>query len=204
MNSERFCFCELAPLYALDLLDGEERLWVETQIAEDPDRALELAEYQQAVSDIPYSATPVPMAANLKERLFDRLGLNSLDNLPPSPPPTADVPPIPDFFSLRSSQMKWRPDPRCPGVEMALLYIDRDRREAATMVKAGAGVLYPRHRHVSTEEIYMLEGELIIGTEVYGVGDYIRSSPGSIHAPKTLTGCMFFMKSSLDNEYCVQ
>jgi quercetin dioxygenase-like cupin family protein len=201
MNPENLCFCELAPLYALDLLDGEERLWVETQILENPDCELELADYQTAVGSIPYGAPPILMAEDLKDRLFDRLGLEPVEITPPPPPPVTDTPPIPDFFTVRSTQVRWRPHPRCAGVQIASLYIDRDRREAASMVKAEPGVLYPRHRHAGIEEIYMLEGELIIGTEVYGVGDYIRSHPGSIHAPITTTGCMFFIKSSLDDEY---
>jgi quercetin dioxygenase-like cupin family protein len=200
MTTEHRCFCELAPLYAFDLLDGEERLWVEAQILEDPDLELELAEYQRSVGNIPYSAPPVPMATDLKDRLFDRLGLEPLA----TPPPPAVRGQIPDFFTIRSSQIKWRPHPRCRGVQIASLHIDRDRREAASMVKAEPGTLYPRHRHVGIEEIYMLEGELIIGTEVYAAGDYIRSHPGSIHAPITTTGCMFFIKSSLDDEYLEQ
>jgi quercetin dioxygenase-like cupin family protein len=199
MNPENRCFCELVPLYALDLLDGEERLWVESQIVDDPDLELELAEYQTAVSNIAYSAPPVTMAADLKDRLFDRLDLEPVETLPP--PPAPKLPQIPDFFTVRSSQIKWRSHPRCRGVQIASLYIDRDRREAASMVKAEPGVLYPRHRHAGIEEIYMLEGELMIGTDVYGVGDYIRSHPGSMHAPETTTGCMFFIKSSLDDEY---
>jgi ChrR Cupin-like domain len=46
-----------------------------------------------------------------------------------------------------------------------------------------------------------LEGDLVIGNEVYGAGDYIRSSPGSSHAPYTNGGCRFFFHASMDDEY---
>lgn len=72
MTDNHRCFCELVPLYVLDLLDFEDRLWVEDRIAECPDLAEELANYQAAVGAIPYTAPPVPMSADLKKRLFDR------------------------------------------------------------------------------------------------------------------------------------
>ena len=69
-------FHELAPLYALDLLDFEERLWVNAQIRDCPDLAQVLAGYQIAVDLLSYSAPTVSMAADLKDRLFNRLNLD--------------------------------------------------------------------------------------------------------------------------------
>jgi hypothetical protein len=77
-------FHELAPLYALDLLDVEERLWVKAQIGDCPDLAQALASYQTAVDLMSYSAPTVPMAADLKYRLFKRLNLDPI----PIPLPT--------------------------------------------------------------------------------------------------------------------
>jgi anti-sigma-K factor RskA len=73
MNNEDRCFCELAPLYALDLLDESDRAWVEQQVATDSDLAAELAEFQATVGAIAYSAPSVSMATDLKDRLFQRL-----------------------------------------------------------------------------------------------------------------------------------
>lgn len=73
MNNDDRCFCELAPLYALDLLDDQERMWVEQQAAASSDLAIELADLQTTVGAIAYSAEPVPMAADLKDRLFQQL-----------------------------------------------------------------------------------------------------------------------------------
>ncbi len=73
MNHEDRCFCELAPLYALDLLDEHDRAWIEQQAAASSDLMTELADLQATVGAISYSAEPVPMAANLKDRLFQRL-----------------------------------------------------------------------------------------------------------------------------------
>ena len=203
MNDHR-CFCELAPLYALDLLDLGERLWVDAQILECPDLAEELANYQTAVAVIPYSAPMMPMSADLKDRLFDRIADPVENQLGVEPIeiaiPAAAKPSPPTIVTFRSSDLKWRPY-RAAGVEVALLYLDRANRMSSALLKAAAGVVYPLHQHQGIEEIYMLEGELVIDGQVYRAGDYIRSSPNSIHAPSTSTGCMFLIRGCLDDNY---
>jgi len=203
MNDHR-CFCELAPLYALDLLDLEERLWVEAQIIDCPDLAEELANYQAAVAVMPYSAPTMPMSADLKDRLFDRIAFPVENQLGVEPIatalPAAAKPSPPAIVTFRSSDLKWRPY-RAAGIEVALLYLDRANRMSSALLKAAAGVIYPLHQHQGIEEIYMLEGELVIDGQVYRAGDYIRSYPNSIHAPSTSTGCMFLIRGCLDDKY---
>lgn len=94
MNAEDRCFCELAPLYALNLLDEEERRWVEAQVRENPDLAAELADYQVTVNALPYAAPVVPMTDALKERLFQRLAAEPVETtLPTALPTQAATPP---------------------------------------------------------------------------------------------------------------
>jgi ChrR Cupin-like domain len=197
MNHDHRCFCELAPLYALDLLDLEERLWIEAQVLECPDLAEELASYQTAVGVIPYSAPIVPMATDLKDRLFDKLGLDPVAAVPEISP---ELPPDPKMFAIRSADLDWKPR-RTEGVKVAVLFLDQVNRIQNLVVKAAAGVVYPLHQHEGIEEIYMLEGKLIIDDEVYLAGDYIRSYPKSIHAPFTNTGCMFLIRACIDDNY---
>lgn len=94
MNAEDRCFCELAPLYALNLLDEEERRWVEAQVRENPELAAELTDYQVTVNALPYAAPAVPMADDLKERLFQRLAAEPVETpLPTALPAQAATPP---------------------------------------------------------------------------------------------------------------
>jgi anti-sigma factor ChrR (cupin superfamily) len=198
MEANDACFCELAPLYTLDLLDEQERRVVEDRIAECPDLASELAEFQAAVAAIPYSAPPVAMAADLQERLFQRIGQQM-----PSAECVAQVPSppvVPLELVMRSQNLVWQPH-SVPGVTLATLHVDPVKREITGLLKAEPGVRYPLHRHRAIEEMFMLEGDLAIAGEVYGAGDYIRSHPGSSHAPETRDGCMFFFRTSLDDEY---
>ncbi|MGE5655273.1 MAG: cupin domain-containing protein [Actinomycetota bacterium] len=194
MTTENYCFCELAPLYALDLLSEGERHWVEQQIAEYPDLAEELAICQSEVTAIPYSVPALPVATDLKERLFKQLGL---DASPPASVPAS----IPEpYLVVRSQDLDWVPH-TTPGVVVAIVHRDEVKRELVGFLRAESGVRYPFHRHAAIEEIFMLEGDLVIGDEVYSAGDYIRSHPGSSHAPYTNGGCRFFFHTSLDDEY---
>ena len=192
MDTENRCFCELAPLYALDLLEGQERAWVEQAAAAHPDLAAELAEYQSAVSVVPYSVPVLPMSSTLKQQLFDRLDLDS-------PAPVA-VPLSPSHQAVRSQDLDWQPH-SVPGVMVAIVHTDVVKREIVGFLRAEPGVRYPHHRHAAIEELFMLEGDLVIENETYGAGDYIRSTPGSSHAPYTNGGCRFFFRTSLDDEY---
>ena len=81
MNAEDRCFCELAPLYALNLLDDDERRWVEEQAIDNPELAAELAEHQITVNVLPYGAPAVTLPAELKDRLFQRLAEEPADAL---------------------------------------------------------------------------------------------------------------------------
>lgn len=105
-----------------------------------------------------------------------------------------------DRLTVRFKDLAWQPY-RVPGVMVAILHLDLAKQEAAALLRAEPGVQYPIHRHAVDEEIYMLEGDLIIDGKVYGAGDYIRSKPTSTHAPSTAGGCMFFVRTSLHDEY---
>lgn len=193
-TNKNYCFCELAPLYVLDLLSEDERIWIEQQISDCPDLAEELDSHQSAVTAIPYGIPSLPIADNLKNRLFDRLELDVLTN-----DTVSEKTPV-SYLAVRSQELNWQPY-STPGVTIAIVHIDEVKREIVGFLKAEPGVRYPSHRHAATEEIFMIEGDLAIGNEVYGAGDYIRSQPGSSHAPYTNGGCQFFFHTSMDDAY---
>lgn len=204
MTDEQYCFCELAPLYALDLLSDSERQWVEQQVLACPELTEELAQYQTAMATIPYGATYVAMVADraedLKDRLFERLELDPPVSHPTSAPTSAPMPALPPFLTVRSQDIQWQPHP-APGITVAIFYTDPVKQEISGLLRAEAGARYPFHRHADIEEIYMLSGDLIVEDKVYGAGDYIRSHSGSAHAPHTVGGCMFFFRTSANDEY---
>ncbi|MGB5961373.1 MAG: cupin domain-containing protein [Coleofasciculaceae cyanobacterium] len=191
-------FCELAPLYVLDVLDQKERLLVEHYLAQVPESEADLEQLRDAAMAISYDAPELPLPDDLKTRLFEQIADQNVvqNHQSVTPPRLANDSPM---FTVRAADLNWQPH-RVPGVAIAILYEDPIRREIVCLLRAEAGVYYPSHRHASTEEIFMLEGDLVVDGQVYGVGDYIRSAHGTFHAPHTKTGCMFFIRTSLDNE----
>ena len=197
MNTEHFCFCDLAPIYALNQLSEPEKAWVEQQVATCPELAEELASYESALTAIPYSLPPLPIPSQLKQQLFERLDLE-----PPAGKPAPNLltsPQSPDCWAVRSQDLDWQPHD-VPGVMIAIVHTDEVKREWVGFLKADPGVRYPLHRHAATEEMFMLSGDLVIGEEVFEAGDYIRSLPGSAHAPYTKGGCRFFFHTSMDDQ----
>ncbi len=188
MGFKNLCIDELIAAFSLDILDENDRQLVNEAIAQSPELAAELADFQAAVAAMAYSVPSPAIVPNLKARLFDKIGTK-----PARRPPG-------DRF-IRAENQVWQPHPFVPRVTIAILHRDRTKRQLTCLLRAEAGVTYPAHRHASVEEIYMLEGDLEIAGQVYHGGDYIRSGQGSSHAPHTQGGCMFLIKASLDDEY---
>jgi ChrR Cupin-like domain len=198
---EPACFPELAPMYALDCLSPQERAWVEQQMLDCPDLADDMAQQQMAVAALTYG-TELPEVLGqripaLKNQLFDRLQLDLPGEEPIETPMSGFVP----FFSVRSNQLNWVNAP-IPKVKIALLHCDEAKREKVGLLQAEADMVYPRHRHGGTEEIYMLSGDLTLEGVTYYSGDYIRSASGSTHGEAySQGGCMFFFRGSMDDDY---
>lgn len=195
----------LAALQALDMLDESERGAFAEQLKESAELKSELAALESTIAAIAYTAPPVPVAPDLKNRLFQRIA-----ELPPNPAESVNLKPIvtsptenntPSLI-VRSHDVQWK-SYGVPGVSFGKLYIDKKKREITCLMRLEPGVTFPLHRHAASEEVFVLEGDLIVEGEICHRGDYIRSLPGSIHSSLTQGGCLLLMKTSIDNEMLV-
>ncbi|MEG4518373.1 MULTISPECIES: cupin domain-containing protein [unclassified Microcoleus] len=195
----------LAALQALDILDESERGAFAEKLKESAELTTELAAFEAAIAAIAYTAPPAPVAPDLKNRLFHRIA-----ELSPTPVESVNLKPIvtsptenntPSLI-VRSHEVKWK-SYGVPGVSFGKLYIDKKKREITCLMRLEPGVTFPMHRHAASEEVVVLEGDLIVEGEICHQGDYIRSVPGSTHSPLTQEGCLLLMKTSLDNEMFV-
>lgn len=222
------CLCDLTALYALGLLDEAGLQQINDYLEECPELATEMAELEETVATLPYSLELMSPPSNLKDRLFQRIRQDAGQSAGSVPSASASQPVVepsaPFSFrqvreavaaarvlmrqfasgnrlTVRGRDLDWQPY-RVPGVSVAPLYVDLAKREVTALLKAEPGAAYPIHRHAAHEEIYMLDGDLRIGSEVYGAGDYIRSRQGTVHElSTTVDGCMFLVRTSLDDEY---
>jgi ChrR Cupin-like domain len=187
-------FSELIALAALEAVDDEAMLLADTYASTSVELEQELTQMRRAVGAIPYGATPLLISPNLKDRLFDRI---AAEETQASESSVADILP---FQAIRFSEMEWQPHP-VSGVTIAVLHTDPITRRLSALVRCQPGVHYPLHRHAGIEEILMLEGNFVCDGNTYGVGDYLLSSRGFAHDPNSPDGCLFFVRTSMDDQF---
>jgi hypothetical protein len=176
---------DLLALTALTAIAPQEMQSIEELAATSPAIEQELRSLQDVAATLAYSQPSLKVPANLKQRLFKRIQIEAE---------------VSDIMTNRSAELKWRKHP-IQGLVMAVLNIDRDKREISALIRAEVDVAYTLHRHATGEEILMIEGELIDGGITYKAGDHIYSAAGSKHSPYAIAGCMFFVRTSLDDVF---
>jgi quercetin dioxygenase-like cupin family protein len=185
--------CEMAALYALGALDGDDLWRFNAHLLDGCDAcALDVASFADAAAHLARTVPPAQPSPILRDRLLERVRGDAAER--------ASLADLADLAVRESAAPGWRPH-GLPGIAFKPLHLDEAKREMVLLVRAEPGARYPSHRHAALEEMYMLAGELRFEETVYRAGDYIRSEGGSIHAPsETPSGCMFLLRGSLDNE----
>ena len=81
-----------------------------------------------------------------------------------------------------------------PGVEVRVLFVDRQRQQSTLLVRMAPGAVYPAHAHEGTEECLVLEGDLRFGDHVLLRGDFLRTGPGYQQTTQTTQqGCLLYL-----------
>jgi quercetin dioxygenase-like cupin family protein len=105
---------------------------------------------------------------------------------------------IKDYIT-HSHQNEWQPlvenNVHYKGVFVKSLRFDQATQRSKTiLLKFEPGASYPYHNHPAGEELFVLEGEVVIEGEKLTAGDYLYTPPGYKHAVHTTQGCtVFFM-----------
>lgn len=84
--------------------------------------------------------------------------------------------------TVSTGSQPWHP--LAPGVFMKVLRCSDETALFTVMIKAEAGSVLPRHKHLGPAEIYILEGRAShpqTGENV--AGDYIYEHTGAVHEP---------------------
>ena len=66
-----------------------------------------------------------------------------------------------------------------PGISCKLLATDTENDRVSMLVRLAPGTAYPPHQHAGVEELYLLDGELMIDDKKLSPGDYNRAEPGT-------------------------
>ena len=180
---------QLTAIRALGALDGDEFARLEKRLVEDELARMELARFFDVAAALAQSAVPSRSAPPaLRGKILDRI--RQTPQLKPGQQPAAPAakPPVPDFGFIRSDA-PWMDTP-LPGIRLKVLSLSEKQDYAMLLVELGAGSVYPEHDHSSTEDTYVLTGDLQTEGRSLGPGDSFHAEPGTHHQPLTsVNGC---------------
>lgn len=171
-----------ACLYALQALPPGDRAAVEAQIADCPECRRDLETLRPIVGAFVAWPTDVLRPAEpLWDRLAGRIAVETGGPVMPAP----SRPPEPEWEDV------------APGISCKLLATDIGKDRVSMLVRLAPGADYPPHTHAGVEEVYMLDGVLIVDDKRLHPGDYLRSEPAtSDQRVWTETGCTCVLLTS--------
>lgn len=88
----------------------------------------------------------------------------------------------------RAGEGEWRPIH--PGVEIKTLWNGQ-----SFMLRCAPGAVIPPHPHLAHEAILVVAGDMIVGGDMFGPGDYHVHAAETEHAPTTTRGgCLLLLQ----------
>ena len=68
------------------------------------------------------------------------------------------------------------------------------------LVELAPGAQFPSRSHAASEEMFVVDGDVLVGSRRLGPGDFQEAEGGTVHPPlRSLQGCrLLFVVSALD------
>ncbi len=184
---------EQAALYALGALSAHEHEDFEAHLADGCETcAEELRAFRAVAEELGLAAAPVATRPELRERVLDRVArADAKDDA---------VFEKDGLHFVRQDRSGWQAG-KAPGCYFKRLHHDPERQYVTQLIRMDPGTVYPAHRHADFEEIYLLDGDLLVSDVHMSAGDYCRADAGSIHTGiRSENGCLFIAMFSERNE----
>jgi anti-sigma factor ChrR (cupin superfamily) len=124
---------------------------------------------------------PQPLWEKLARRIAKETGAEPLL----TPPPAV-------------AQPDWKD--AAPGISVKLLATDHEGNRVSMLVRLAPDTDYPPHCHAGVEELYLLQGELMVNDRKFHPGDYIHADAGTVdHRVWSKTGCTCILITSTED-----
>ena len=173
---------EQAAMYSLGLLEPELTSLFERHVAACAVCRAEVRAFDEAASELAFDGEMAP-PPSLRSRV-----LASIQE-------SADA-----IAIVRAHDGAWVRTP-FPGVSVKPLYIDPQTKLVTQLVRLAPGAYIPAHRHAAPEQCFVVEGDVSIGDEVFGAGDFSIASTKSMHGRvSSVQGCLLVIVGSPENE----
>ncbi|MFL6973014.1 MAG: cupin domain-containing protein [Xanthobacteraceae bacterium] len=164
--------------YVLGVLDAEERAALERDAASDRELADEIAFWQARFMPL-LDTVGVEPPADLFGRIKSAIAAEAAD--------------LPGTITVRAGEGGWQTVAR--GVERKVLY--RTEERVTYLIRGQPGARQPGHAHDDDEEIYLLQGDLTMGTLTLRAGDFHLARRGVQHPTATTAeGCMLLVSAA--------
>jgi quercetin dioxygenase-like cupin family protein len=97
-----------------------------------------------------------------------------------------------DFIYADSND--WIQHPDIDGIKVKQLAVNKDKDYLVLLLKVAANTEYPSHHHSSSEECYVIEGDVYAQGKILGPGDFHHADSGSDHDTLyTKNGCTLLL-----------
>ncbi len=201
MNEERLQ--ELAALRAVGALEGTELEEFEAQLLVGANGLAggHAAAFNDLAALLAISlAVPKEPPRDLKEKILRGLAGTS-------PASGAARPAASEFtatpagfkFVFAAEPSAWQKLP-VPGAWVKMLSLDPVRGYAVVLGKLDPGTRYPEHKHIHGEQVYVLSGDLHIGAQRLGPGDFHHADAGTVHGVNySEAGCVILAVISTED-----
>ena len=90
---------------------------------------------------------------------------------------------------VKPQDMAWE-DTRFEGIQIKVLYHDKEKGEMTCMLKWAPGATLPFHRHPELEQSYVIEGSFSDHDGTCSAGEYVWRKPNSKHQTYSEEGCV--------------
>jgi ChrR Cupin-like domain len=172
----------LAAEYVLGTLDGEDREAFLRRLADDDDLQARITAWEQRFFDFEQGSGAIAPPDRLWQAIEAELGPAEEDR--------------PALTVVRADERRWQP--LGPGVDWLPLYSEPSQGWHCFLLRLAAGARLPPHVHVRAEECLMLDGDIRIGAERFGAGDYVVAPAGSRH-PRMISegGAVAYLRAAI-------
>ena len=174
---------EQVEFYALSVLEGDELAKFEAHLSSGCALCkAKVGEALELFSRLSTSLDPIGPPASVKTRVFETIAGEK-----------------PDYQFVHAMEGDWRE--MAPGIIAKILSMDETHQRVTALVRMEKGSRYSNHRHVLTEEMFVIEGSCYCGGRLLKAGDYHRAEAGSIHLDThTDEGSLMLLITSAQNE----
>lgn len=190
---------EQAALYALGVLEGEEKEAFEKLVAEGCATCQAVKDFQDVADLLGTTTTPMAPPSSLRATILERIAAERKIDQPAGTSEPVEQLEGKGLTFVRSTDDLWREI--LPGILLKPLSFDKTQGRMTALARMAPNSRYAPHKHTAPEEFYVLEGTCFIGGQLLHEGDYHLAEIGTVHhETSTEGGCLMLMIFSPNNE----